>query len=142
VITCRINTTEGYSWHTSHNQLNLIVDLIHNSYITWEKRQDELDQKFERLNKEYQQTNNKISKLDNKINLIILSLEEINLQQNKTSKNSDYIKEEATFIRKELNYLPNKNNLEFSQVQKDPYLAQVVLETKKLVEEVKTLIFS
>ena len=63
------------TWHTSHNQLNLIVNLINNSYISWGKRQDELDQKFETLNKEYQRTNNKISELDNKINLSLQSLE-------------------------------------------------------------------
>jgi hypothetical protein len=45
-IRCRINTTEDHTWHTSHSQLNLIVDLIHNWYITWGKRQDKLHQKF------------------------------------------------------------------------------------------------
>ena len=29
-IRCRINSSEEHIWHTSHSQINLIVDLIHN----------------------------------------------------------------------------------------------------------------
>ena len=52
-IRCRINSYEEPTWHTSHGQINLIVDLIHNFYITWGKRQDDLELKFERLQKEH-----------------------------------------------------------------------------------------
>ena len=46
-ITCRINSSQEHTWHTSHGQINLIVDLIHNFYISWCKRQDDLELKFE-----------------------------------------------------------------------------------------------
>jgi hypothetical protein len=32
-IRCRLNLTEGHSWHSSNSQLNLIVDLIQKFYI-------------------------------------------------------------------------------------------------------------
>ena len=50
-IRCRLNSSEEHTWHTSHGQINLIVDLIHNFYISWGKRQDELELKFDRLQK-------------------------------------------------------------------------------------------
>ena len=52
-IRCRINSFEEHTCHTSHGQINLIVDLIYNFYITWVKRRDDLELKFERLQKEY-----------------------------------------------------------------------------------------
>jgi hypothetical protein len=55
-IKCRLNSNEDHIWHTPHSQLNLIVDLLYNFYITWGKRQDDIDQNIERLNKEYQHT--------------------------------------------------------------------------------------
>jgi hypothetical protein len=66
-IKCRINSSEEHTWHTSHEQINLLVDLIHNFYISWGKRQDDLELKFESLQKEpnqlikqYSATNNKL----------------------------------------------------------------------------------
>ena len=67
-LRCRINSSEEHIWHTSHSQLNIVVDLIYNLYISWGKRQDILDQKFEGLFKEYQKLTDKCSELNNKTN--------------------------------------------------------------------------
>ena len=68
---CRINPSEEHTWHTTHSQLNLIVDLIHNFYISWGKRQDNLDQKFENLLNEHNKLVEKYAGLNNKIDLVL-----------------------------------------------------------------------
>ena len=50
--------------------------MIYNFYISWGKRQDNLDQKFESLFKEYQKLADKYSGLNNKIDLALHKLEE------------------------------------------------------------------
>ena len=35
-IRCRFNSSEEHIWHSSHSQLNLLVDLVHNLYITFQ----------------------------------------------------------------------------------------------------------
>lgn len=70
------NPSEEHTWHTSHSQLNLIVDIIHKFYISWEKRQDNLNQKFENLFREYKNLAEKYSGLNNKIDLVLHKLEE------------------------------------------------------------------
>ena len=75
-IRCRIDPLEEHTWHTSHSQLNIVIDLIYNFFISWGKRQDNLDQKFESLLKEYQKLAERYSWLNNKLDLVIHKLEE------------------------------------------------------------------
>ena len=103
-IRCRINPTEEHTWHTTHSQLNLIVDLIHNFYITWGKRQDNLDQKFESLLKEHNKLVEKYAGLNNKIDLVLQKLEESKGRNLIICKNNDYIKEEVLSIGKNLKW--------------------------------------
>ena len=121
-------------WHTSHSQLNTVVDLIYNFYISWGKRQDNLDQKFESLFKEYQKVADKYSGLNNIIHLALHKLEEAKARQNTICKNNDYIKEEVLSIGRYLS--KGKESLPRTESRQD------ILEIKKLVQEVKTLIIS
>ena len=68
-IRCRINPSEDHTWHSSQSQLNLLVDLIHNFYIAWGKRQDELEVKFENLYKEHKKLEEQYSIISNKFDL-------------------------------------------------------------------------
>jgi hypothetical protein len=81
-IRCRLNSSEEHSWHSSNSQLNLIVDLIHNFYIHWVKRQDDIEIKFENLYKEHKQLEEQYILLNNKINLILKFLDESKTKQN------------------------------------------------------------
>ena len=101
-LRCRLNSSEEHTWHSSQGQLNLLVDLIHNLYITWGKRQDELDIKFDKLYKDHKEIEENFSLLQNKINLVLQKLEEGKTEQNKYCQNSDYIKEEVSLIYKKL----------------------------------------
>ena len=131
-IRCRINPSEEHTWHTTHSQLNIIVDLIYNSFISWGKRQDILDQKFESLFREYQKHIEKYTLLNNKVDLILHKLEEAKSRQNTICKNNDYIKEEVLSIGRN----KSKDPLPSPQTRQD------ILEIKALVQEVKTLILS
>ena len=82
-IRCRFNSSEEHIWHSSHSQLNLLVDLVHNLYITWGKRQEDLEVKFERLYKEHKQIEEDFSLLQNNLNLVLQTLEERKSEQNK-----------------------------------------------------------
>ena len=101
-IRCRFNSSEEHIWHSSHSQLNLLVDLVYNLYITWRRRQDDLDIKLERLYKEHKQIEEDFSLLQNKLNLVLQTLEERKSEQNKYCQNSDYIKEEVSLIHKKI----------------------------------------
>lgn len=103
-IRCRINSSEEHIWHSSQGQLNLLVDLVHNLYITWGKRQDDLDTKLERLYKEHRQIEEKYSSIHNKLNLALQILEEGKTEQHKYCQNSDYIKEEVSLLHKKLDF--------------------------------------
>ena len=135
-IRCRINPSEEHTWHTSHSPLNLVVDLIHNFYISWGKRQDNLDQKFESLLREYQKLAEKYSSLNNKIDLVLHKLEEAKGRNFIVSKNNDYINEEVLSIGKNISGVVNKDPLSGSEIRRD------ILEVKKIIQEVKTLVIS
>ena len=108
-IRCRINPSEEHTWHTTHSQLNIVVDLIYNFFISWRKRQEHLYQKFESLFKEYQKLAEKYSGLNNKIDIALHKLEEAKARQNTFSRNNDYIKEEVQSIGKGIGHCLNKN---------------------------------
>ena len=137
-IRCRINPSEEHSWHTTHSQLNIVVDLIYNFFISWGKRQDNIDQKFESLFKEYQKLVEKYSGLNNKIDIALHKLEEAKTKQSIVCKNNDYIKEEVLAIGKNIGLCLNKNKdlLPSTETRQD------ILEMKRLVQEVKTLVLS
>jgi len=133
-IRCRINPSEEHIWHTPHSQLNIVVDLIYNFYISWGKRQDILDQKFENIFKEYQKLADKCSGLNSKIDIILHKLEEAKTRQNIICKNNDYIKEEVLTIGRYLSKGKDSSSR--------PELSQDIPEIKRLVQEVKSLILS
>lgn len=108
--------------------------MIYNFYISWGKRQDNLDQKFESLSKEYQKLADKYSGLNNKIDLALHKLEEAKARQNVLCKNNDYIKEEVLSIGRYLS--KGKDSLPRTEARQD------ILDIKKLLQEVKTLIVS
>ena len=99
-IRCRINSSEEHTWHTSHGQINLIVDLIHNFYISWGRRQDDLELKFERLHKEHKHLEELYSAINNKLELALQTLEESKVFLGRISQNSDYTKKEITYLCK------------------------------------------
>jgi len=74
-IRCRLNSSKEHIWHTSHGQINLIVDLIHNFYISWGKRQDDLELKFDRLQKEHKLLEEQYLATNNKLELALQILE-------------------------------------------------------------------
>ena len=137
-LRCRINPSEEHTWHTTHSQLNTVVDLIYNFFISWGKRQDNLDQKFENLFKEYQNLVEKYSGLNNKIDIALHKLEEAKAKQNIVSRNSDYIKEEVLSIGKSLGQGHPKNKVLLANTE----TRQDILKIKELVQEVKTLVLS
>jgi len=101
-IRCRLNSSEEHTWHTSHGQINLIVDLIHNFYTSWEKRQDDLELKFDRLQKEHKHLEEQYSATNNKLELALKTLEESKVSLGRINQNSDYIKKEITYLYKNL----------------------------------------
>jgi hypothetical protein len=108
--------------------------LIYNFYISWGKRQDILDQKFEGLFKEYQKLIDKCSGLNSKIDIILHKLEEAKTRHNIICKNNDYIKEEVLAIGRYLS--KGKDSSSHSESRQD------IPEIKRLVQEVKALILS
>ena len=141
-IKCRISPLEEHDWHSSHSQLNVVVDLIYNFFINWSKRQEELDLKIESLYKEYQDCVNKYSQINSKIELLLQKIEESKNNLNIISGNSDYIKEEITSVRKNLTGFLNKISLgkESLLISECSKTEQDIIEVKGLVEEVKELI--
>ena len=75
-IRCRLNSSEEHTWHTSHGHINLIVDLINNFYISWEKWQDKLELKFDRLQKEHKHLEEQYLATNNKLELVLQRLED------------------------------------------------------------------
>jgi hypothetical protein len=104
-IKCRINSSEDHTWHTSHGQINLLVDLIHNFYISWGKRQDDLELKFESLQKEHKQLIELYSATNNKLELALRALEESKGSLGRISQNSDYIKKDISYLYKKLEHI-------------------------------------
>lgn len=139
-IRCRINPSEDHSWHTSQSQLNLLVDLLYNFYITWGKRQDDLELKLEKLHKEHKQLTEQYSIINNSVNLALQILQASKEQLSKGSQKSDYIKEEVSLIYKKLDSLDKIPVIKTTEELR--YLDQEVFTIKKLVEEVKTLVLS
>jgi len=113
-IKCRINSSEEHIWHTSHGQFNLIVDLIHNFYISWGKRQDDLELKFERLQKEYKHLEEKYSVINNKLELVLQALEDSKVSLGRISQNSDYIKKDITKKLENINIVEHSREIVLS----------------------------
>jgi predicted nucleic acid-binding Zn-ribbon protein len=132
-IRCRLNSSEEHSWHSSNSQLNLIVDLIHNFYINWRKRQDDLEIKFENLYKEHKQLEEQYRLLNNKINLILKFLDESKAKQNLYSQNCEYIKEEITRFAQRIDSLRGKLNTKMCD-------KEIVLSSSGLVITSRTII--
>jgi hypothetical protein len=127
-IKCRINSSEEHIWHTSHGQVNLLVDLIHNFYITWGKRQDDLELKFESLQREHKQLKEQYLAINNKIDLALQALEESKTSLARSSQNTDYIKRDTTYLYKKFE---NTNIVEHNK--------EIVLSSAKVVEDNRPL---
>ena len=127
-IRCRINSSEEHTWHTSHGQINLIVDLIHNFYISWGRRQDDLELKFERLHKEHKHLEELYSAINNKLELALQTLEESKVSLGRINQNSDYIKNELTYLYKKID---NINIVEHNK--------EIVLSSAGIVESTRSL---
>ena len=127
-IRCRINSSEEHTWHTSHGQTNLIVDLIHNFYITWGKRQDDLELKFEKLQKEHKHLEEQYLVANKKLELALQALEESKIFLGKISQNSDYIKRDISYL---FNKLESTNIAEHSK--------EIVLSSSGILEVTRSL---
>ena len=127
-IRWRLNSSEEHTWHTSHRQINLIVDLIHNFYISWGKRQDDLELKFDRLQKEHKHLEEQYSATNNKLEQTLQTLEESKVFLGRISQNSDYIKKEITYLYKNLDSI---NIAEHSK--------EIVLPSAGIVEFTRSL---
>ena len=126
-IRCRLNSSEEHTWHTSHGQINLIVDLIHNFYISWGKRQDDLELTFDKLQKEHKHLEEQYSATNNKLDLALQILEESKVSLGKISQNSDYIKKDITFLYKKT----DNNIVEHNK--------EIVLSSAGIVESTRSL---
>ena len=122
-IRCRINSSEEHTWHTSHGQINLIVDLIHNFYISWGKRQDDLELKFERLQKEHKHLEEQYLAINNKLELALQVLEDSKVYLGRISQNSDYTKKDIAQLYKKLECI---NTVEYNK--------EIVLSSAGIVE--------
>ena len=122
-IRCRINSSEEHTWHTSHGQINLIVDLIHNFYISWGKRQDDLELKFERLQKEHKHLEEQYLAINNKLELALQVLEDSKVYLGRISQNSDYTKKDIAQLYKKLECI---NTVEYNK--------EIVLSSTGIVE--------
>ena len=127
-IRCRLNSSEEYTWHTSHGQINLIVDLIHNFYTSWEKRQDDLELKFDRQQKEHKHLEGQYSAINNKLELALQTLEECKVSLGRISQNSDYMKKGITYLYK------NLDNINIAEHSKE-----IVLPSPGIVEFTRSL---
>jgi len=127
-IRCRLNSSEEHTWHTSHGQINLIVDLIHNFYISWGKRQDDLELKFDKLQKEHKHLEEQYSATNNKLDLALQILEESKVSLGKISQNSDYIKKDITYLYKKID---NINIVEHNK--------EIVLSSAVIIESTRSL---
>jgi len=74
--------------------------LIHNFYISWGKRQDDLELKFDRQQKEHKHLEGQYSAINNKLELALQTLEESKVSLERISQNSDYNKKEITYLYK------------------------------------------
>ena len=127
-IRCRLNSSEEHTWHTSHGQINLIVDLIHNFYIFWGKRQDKLELKFDRMQKEHKHLEEQYSATNNALELILQTLEESKVSLGRINQNSDYITNELTYLYKKID---NINIVEHNK--------EIVLSSAGIVKPTRSL---
>jgi len=125
-IRCRLNSSEEHTWHTSHGQINLIVDLIHNFYISWGKRQDDLELKFDRLQKEHKLLEEQYLATNNKLELALQILEESKVSLGRISQNSDYINKDITYLYKKTDNIVEHNK-------------EIVLSSAGIVESTRSL---
>jgi predicted nucleic acid-binding Zn-ribbon protein len=95
-----------------NSRLNLIIDVIQNFYINWEKRQDDIEIKFENLYKEHKQLEEQYTLLNNKLNLILKFPDESKAKQTLYNQNCEYIKEEVTRLAQHIDSLKGKLNTE------------------------------
>ena len=102
--------------------------MIHNFYISWGKRQDELELKFDKLQKEHKHLEEQYSATNNKLDLALQILEESKVSLGKISQNSDYIKKDITFLYKKTD---NINIVEHNK--------EIVLSSAGIVESTRSL---
>ena len=121
--------------------MNLLVDLFYNFFITWSKRQEDLEYKLEKFHKEYNQLADQYSLINKNINLVLQILEENKVQQYKGVQNSDYIKEEVALIHKKLESSSTRKEI-IKPLEDLKELDQENLKIKNLLEEIKTLVLS
>ena len=102
--------------------------MIHNFYISWRKRQDDLELKFDRLQKEHKHLEEQYSATNNKLELSLLVLEESKVSLGRISLNSDYIKKDITYLYKKID---NINIVEHNK--------EIVLSSAGIVESTRSL---
>ena len=101
--------------------------MIHNFYISWGKRQDDLELKFDRLQKDHKHLKEWYSDTNNKLELALQILEESKVSLGKISQNSDYIKKDITFLYKKT----DNNIVEHNK--------EIVLSSAGIVESTRSL---
>ena len=102
--------------------------MIHNFYISWGKRQDDLELKFDRLQKKYRHLEEQYSATNNTLELALQTLEESKVSLGRINQNSDYIKKKITYLYKNLD---NINIVEHSK--------EIVLPSAGIVEFTRSL---
>ena len=113
---------------------NLVVDLIHNFYIAWCKRQDKLEVKFENLYKEHKKLEEQYSIISNKFDLALQELSYSKSEQGRINQNSDYIKKDLSLLYKRIEVSHNT-----TESKKTEECTEDLKEFKKLVKEVKSI---
>ena len=101
--------------------------MIHNFYISWGKRQDDLELKFDKLQKEHKHLIEQYSATNNKLELALQILEKSKVSLGKISQNSDYIKKDITFLYKKT----DNNIVEHNK--------EIVLSSAGIVESTRSL---
>ena len=100
--------------------------MIHNFYISWGKRQDDLELKFARLQKEHKHLEEQYSATNNKLELALQILEESKVSLGRISQNSDYIKKDITYLYKKTDNIVEHNK-------------EIVLSSAGIVESTRSL---
>ena len=100
--------------------------MIHNFYISWGKRQDDLELKFDRLQKEHKHLEEQYSATNNKLELALQILEESKVSLGRISQNSDYIKKDITYLYKKTDNIVEHNK-------------EIVLSSAGIVESTRSL---
>ena len=102
--------------------------MIHNFYISWGKRQDDLELKFDRLHKEHKHLEEQYSATNSKLELALQTLEESKIFLGRINQNSDYIKNELTYLYKKI------DNINIVKHNKE-----IVLSSAGIVESTRSL---